>query len=479
MKKLFVLIIVLASLCFSANIPGTSNIKIMIHSSAGTPTNTVDALRLVDSSNTAGDIACFGFQSLEGSDALRGKICGGLSGAGGTRGYLSLSTRNSAGGMGLALLIDDTKNITLPILAGTGVRYVTASASGGLSTATGLSTTLTAAHILLGNGSNVATDVAISGDVAIDNAGLTTIGTYTHDLLFTDATYDIGKTGATRPRDFFLSRNGVIGGTLNVTGAITGTLTGNASTVTTNANLTGPITSSGNATSIASQTGTGTTFAMSAGPTFTGTLAAATGTYSGTLAVTGTSQFTGVVGIGVAPSTDVACQINYTMSSSATDQYGFFNRIVASSSATNSGNGGYLQVRSAAASYHMKMAYGLEVGNPVAGSTSTIDTAVGVHIEAQTTGATKNYAIETLGGKNFFGDTVVVAGKTAVTSGGATVGIVFGSSGGPQILFGSGAPTVSAPKGSLYLRTDGTTTNDRAYINTNGTTTWTALTTGA
>jgi hypothetical protein len=42
-----------------------------------------------------------------------------------------------------------------------------------------------------------------------------------HDLLFTDATYDIGKAGATRPRDFFLSRNAVIGGTLSVTGVAT------------------------------------------------------------------------------------------------------------------------------------------------------------------------------------------------------------------------------------------------------------------
>lgn len=47
------------------------------------------------------------------------------------------------------------------------------------------------------------------------------------------------------------------------------------------------------------------------------------------------------------------------------------------------------------------------------------------------------------------------------------------------IYFGSGAPTISAPKGSLYLRTDGTTTNDRAYINTDAGTTWTALTTAA
>jgi hypothetical protein len=42
------------------------------------------------------------------------------------------------------------------------------------------------------------------------------------DIIFTDNTYDIGKSGATRPRDLFLSRNGVVGGTLGVTGVVTG-----------------------------------------------------------------------------------------------------------------------------------------------------------------------------------------------------------------------------------------------------------------
>ena len=37
----------------------------------------------------------------------------------------------------------------------------------------------------------------------------------TQDLLFTDNTYDIGKSGASRPRDGFFSRN------LGVTGAVT------------------------------------------------------------------------------------------------------------------------------------------------------------------------------------------------------------------------------------------------------------------
>jgi hypothetical protein len=57
------------------------------------------------------------------------------------------------------------------------------------------------------------------GDAAGDN--ITVTGTITSDLKFTDATYDIGKSGATRPRDLFLSRNATIGGTLGVTGTTT------------------------------------------------------------------------------------------------------------------------------------------------------------------------------------------------------------------------------------------------------------------
>lgn len=41
---------------------------------------------------------------------------------------------------------------------------------------------------------------------------------FTGDVLFTDATYDIGKSGATRPRDLFLSRNLTVGGTSTLSG---------------------------------------------------------------------------------------------------------------------------------------------------------------------------------------------------------------------------------------------------------------------
>ncbi len=69
---------------------------------------------------------------------------------------------------------------------------------------------------------------------------------------------------------------------------------------------------------------------------------------------------------------------------------------------------------------------------------------------------------------------------TAVPAGGTTdTGLLMSSTSSFGIFFGSGAPTLGAAKGSLYLRTDGSGTTNRTYINTDGGTTWTALTTVA
>lgn len=69
---------------------------------------------------------------------------------------------------------------------------------------------------------------------------------------------------------------------------------------------------------------------------------------------------------------------------------------------------------------------------------------------------------------------------TAIPAGGtAGVGFLFSSTANFGVFFGSGAPTLAAAKGSLYLRSDGTGIADRAYINTDGSTTWTNLVTAA
>jgi len=75
--------------------------------------------------------------------------------------------------------------------------------------------------------------------------------------------------------------------------------------------------------------------------------------------------------------------------------------------------------------------------------------------------------------------TVTAKSASALVAGGAAAFVGTNTAGSMGIYFGSGAPTVSAAKGSLYLRSDGSSTSTRAYINTDGATTWTAITTAA
>lgn len=75
---------------------------------------------------------------------------------------------------------------------------------------------------------------------------------------------------------------------------------------------------------------------------------------------------------------------------------------------------------------------------------------------------------------------VVVKGALAIPAGGtAATGLMFSSTANFGIFFGSGAPTLSAAKGSIYLRSDGSGTGDRIYVNSNGSTGWVAITTAS
>jgi hypothetical protein len=71
------------------------------------------------------------------------------------------------------------------------------------------------------------------------------------------------------------------------------------------------------------------------------------------------------------------------------------------------------------------------------------------------------------------------AGGTALTAGGAAALNLGSAATNPGIYFGSGAPTLTAPQGSLYIRSDGSSTSTRLYVNTTGSTTWTNVTTAA
>jgi hypothetical protein len=69
---------------------------------------------------------------------------------------------------------------------------------------------------------------------------------------------------------------------------------------------------------------------------------------------------------------------------------------------------------------------------------------------------------------------------TTIPAGGITgSGLKFSLTTNFGVFFGVGAPTLSAAKGSIYLRSDGSATNNRLYVNTDGGTTWTAVTTAS
>lgn len=65
---------------------------------------------------------------------------------------------------------------------------------------------------------------------------------------------------------------------------------------------------------------------------------------------------------------------------------------------------------------------------------------------------------------------------TAVSAGGTLgVGYQMSATANLGIFYGSGAPSLSAAQGSLYMRTDGSSSNSRMYVNTTSTNVWTAI----
>src|SRR5260221_403870 len=121
---------------------------------------------------------------------------------------------------------------------------------------------------------------------------------------------------------------------------------------------------------------------------------------------------------------------------------------------------------------------------PVKSSGTLIKTVSGsAQLSCSATGGTLllgngNVSITTSGNTVSNGN-MKVGGTTAAISGGDASNAYFYGTGTLGVYFGVGAPTITAAQGSLYIRTDGTTNVTRAYINTTGSTTWTAINTVA
>lgn len=108
---------------------------------------------------------------------------------------------------------------------------------------------------------------------------------------------------------------------------------------------------------------------------------------------------------------------------------------------------------------------GVAYSDPALDSVDVSGTSTLAAVTATTVGAT--------GAVSAYTGTAVPAGGTA------GVGVKMSSTSNLGVFFGSGAPTLAAAQGSLYMRTDGSSTSTRLYVNTNGSTTWTNVTTAA
>jgi hypothetical protein len=80
--------------------------------------------------------------------------------------------------------------------------------------------------------------------------------------------------------------------------------------------------------------------------------------------------------------------------------------------------------------------------------------------------------------KQFRRGSLTIEADTAIPAGGtAGAGLKMSSTTNFGVFFGSGMPTLAAAQGSIYMRTDGGGPSSRMYINTNGSTAWTPVTT--
>jgi hypothetical protein len=204
---------------------------------------------------------------------------------------------------------------------------------------------------------------------------------------------------------------------------------------------------------------------------------------------------TGAVGIGGSPNTGVGV-VNYTFGTTTT-AYGTHTRSTIPATATSIANIFHTWLSTAAnggTPYTLAQVNHYNTQQVTINADSTITEQKGYVVSSGLTAATNNYGFHTglaaaanrwnfyAAGtaRNYMAADLTVNGATAIPAGGtAGAGLMVSTTANFGVFFGSGAPTLSAAKGSLYLRSDGSTVNDRMYVNTNGSTTWTSVVTSA
>ena len=208
---------------FVAYLPAGGNFKFTYKTAAGATIEEQDNILSVPGSAVNLDI-----EGTVGEAVTAGQVV-----------YLSSGAESPALTAGSWYLADADLSVssTLPQSVGIAVSAIAINTAGTIRLA---GTVTTASAVVVGStyyvsataGALTATPPVLSRQVgvALTTSSLLMAGTtaisvlpnpISQDVLFVDATYDIGKAGANRPRDFFQSRNATIGGTLGVTGATT------------------------------------------------------------------------------------------------------------------------------------------------------------------------------------------------------------------------------------------------------------------
>ncbi len=167
-----------------------------------------------------------------------------------------------------------------------------------------------------------------------------------------------------------------------------------------------------------------------------------------------------------------------------TSQYAFQANPTFSSASTTAGYGLYLGATTAAAGFTHTNHYGVYIDAVAKGAGSTITNRYGLYIVNPTDGGTLNRAIFISGAAAIVDNqgkyTALSGTAVPATAGAVAAGAPFtGNSNGMTIEWTTDAPTHTRPKGSLCLNLGGSSTSTRAYINTDGAGTWTAITTAA
>ena len=127
---------------------------------------------------TGGSLSITGTSTLTGAVTSAGNIIFGSDDSTTTEARFLELTGGGTSYVGMKAPDAITANViwTLPSADGSANQTLVTDGSGVLSWASGLTTALTSGNIFVGDTSNIATSVAMSGDISIDNTGATTIG---------------------------------------------------------------------------------------------------------------------------------------------------------------------------------------------------------------------------------------------------------------------------------------------------------------